>query len=71
MAVGKQYVWINNSFVPSHEPLIFVSNRAYRYGDGLFETIHANGCEPQFLELHYQRLTHGMRTLKMDIPGFF
>jgi branched-subunit amino acid aminotransferase/4-amino-4-deoxychorismate lyase len=44
------------------------NNRAFCYGDALFETIHCLGTGPQFLELHMQRLLKGMKALKMHVP---
>lgn len=47
---------------------ISLNNRAFRYADGLFESIkYANG-ELQFLEDHYFRLMGSMRFLRFDIP---
>lgn len=43
-------------------------NRAFCYGDALFETMHANGTEIQFFEDHMTRLKYGMQVLKMEIP---
>lgn len=43
-------------------------NRAFCYGDALFETMHANGTEIQFFGDHLTRLIYGMKVLKMIIP---
>lgn len=51
--------------LPAGEPSLLHSNRAFCYGDGLFETIHANGARPQFFHDHYNRLEKGMQILKM------
>ncbi|MFC2103972.1 aminotransferase class IV [Bacteroidota bacterium] len=44
-------------------------NRAFCYGDALFETMHANGSEIQFFEDHLTRLKYGMDVLKLEIPS--
>ena len=70
MQVSK-YICLNGDFLKSDQPVINSNNRAFKYGDALFETIHANGTEPQFLELHVNRLIKGMKVLKMNVPGTF
>ncbi len=70
MQVSK-YICLNGDFIKSDLPVLDNENRAFHYGDALFETIHANGTRPQFLELHINRLTHGMKLLKMNIPDIF
>jgi branched-subunit amino acid aminotransferase/4-amino-4-deoxychorismate lyase len=70
MQISK-YICINGDFLKSDQPVINSNNRAFKYGDALFETIHANGTEPQFLELHVNRLIKSMKILKMNIPGTF
>ncbi len=52
-------------------PIINYENRAFKYGDALFETIHASGTNIQFLNNHLQRLKSGMKILKMEIPSTF
>lgn len=44
-------------------------NRAFCYGDALFETMHANGTKIQFFTDHIIRLRFGMKTLGMEIPA--
>ncbi|HEX5001465.1 MAG TPA: aminotransferase class IV [Bacteroidia bacterium] len=40
------------------------SNRSFRYGDGLFETIKVRKGIPLFLDAHYHRLLAGMKVLQ-------
>ncbi len=44
-------------------------NRAFCYGDALFETMYANGTQIQFFADHMIRLRFGMKTLGMEIPS--
>ncbi|WP_439184066.1 aminotransferase class IV [Carboxylicivirga taeanensis] len=46
-----------------------ISNRAFRYGDALFETIRCMHQRPAWFSDHYQRLINGMSLLKMDIKS--
>jgi branched-subunit amino acid aminotransferase/4-amino-4-deoxychorismate lyase len=65
----RSYVWYNGQFIRSNEPVIGLGNRAFAYGDGLFETIHAFGTQARHLDLHLNRLLHGMEILEMTVPS--
>ena len=47
---------------------INTSNRSFRYGDALFESMVMFNEQVPLLPLHYARLTNGMKQLKMTIP---
>ena len=47
------------------------TNRAFRYADGLFETIKVVNNRLVFFEDHYFRLMASMRMLRMEIPMHF
>ncbi|OWP83564.1 aminotransferase class IV [Flavobacterium davisii] len=46
-------------------------NRAFLYGDAVFETIKVLDNKVLFLEDHYFRLMASMRVLRMEIPATF
>jgi len=61
----------NGDFYPEDTALFTADNRAFRYGDSLFETIHCNGTQIQFFDEHIERLKLGMNQLHMEIPDNF
>ncbi len=66
-----EYLIYNGKFELADSPVLHVDNRAFLYGDGLFETIRVVNGKPCFFENHFHRLTEGMKALKMDIPASF
>ncbi len=64
-------ICLDGKLYTKDELLFGAGNRAFRYGDSLFETIHANGTEIQFLPEHLNRLIEGMDCLGMIIPPAF
>lgn len=66
--VKARYLCLNGEFRPAADPVLFSGNRAFRFGDALFENIHAYSTEAQMLEKHYNRLTSSMDLLGMAIP---
>jgi len=60
----------NGTIVPSSENIL-AENRAFLYGDGVFETVKILDGKVLFLEDHYFRLMSGMRIVRMKIPMNF
>ncbi len=45
---------------------ISINNRAFRYADGLFESMYFTNGKIMFLQQHYARLRNGMEVLRID-----
>jgi len=61
----------NGEIISSSKEIFNANNRAFKYGDALFETIKVENWNIQFLEDHYFRLMASMRMLRMEIPMNF
>ena len=67
MAVNS-FILYNGEYHFKDEFGLSYKNRAFCYGDALFETMHANGTDIQFINNHLTRLIFGMKVLKMEVP---
>lgn len=65
------HVNYNGNIFPADQPIFNATNRAFRYGDGLFETIRVFEGQMPFFQRHWQRLTTGCRLLTFDTPPNF
>ena len=61
----------NGTLLGSEEEVVSVQNRAFRYGDAIFDTLKYTNQKLIFWEEHYLRLMAGMRILRMEIPMSF
>ena len=61
-----KYICIDGEFLKADESQLLYTNRAFQYGDALFETIHCSGTSPHFIGNHITRLKQGMKVLHMD-----
>jgi len=59
---------LNGTILNNNEQVFNNSNRAFKYGDALFETVKVVNLKIVFLEDHYFRLMASMRMLRMEIP---
>src|SRR5437016_5308835 len=57
----------NGNLVASVVPVFNVDNRAFRYGDGLFESIRIIDGELPLYHLHFPRLQHACEMLKLEL----
>ena len=61
----------NGHLISQYEPAISFSNRAFRYGDSVFESIRLMKGKIMLLPSHIQRLKLAMTSLRMNIPSEF
>ena len=61
----------NGTIITASETNLMVNNRAFLYGDGVFETMKIVDQKILFLEDHYFRLMASMRIVRMEIPMNF
>ncbi len=67
----SMFISFNGKLLPAEEPVLLASNRGYRYGDGLFETMKVVNGKIALETLHMERLMRGIALLKMELPGLF
>ncbi|RDI58201.1 aminotransferase class IV [Flavobacterium glaciei] len=60
-----------NGTIVSEDANILAQNRAFLFGDAVFETVKVINRKILFLEDHYFRLMSSMRVLRMEIPMNF
>jgi len=63
------YVIINGELREGDKPVITLDNRAFHYGDGIFESIRVVRGVPCFLDAHWARLTEGMKVMRIHHPA--
>ncbi|MEO7922476.1 MAG: aminotransferase class IV [Chitinophagaceae bacterium] len=64
-------VCFNGKMIPADAPVLPASNRGYRYGDGLFETIRIVNGGILLKNYHFERLFSGLSLLQFEIPVLF
>jgi len=66
LSAVKTYLNLNGKILSTSEPVLLYANRAFRYGDALFETIRIAKGKILFLNEHLKRLSAGIKFLKME-----
>ena len=60
-----------NGNIVAQDDNLLIQNRAFLYGDGVFETFKVVNNKVLFIEDHYFRLMSSMRVVRMEIPMNF
>lgn len=64
-------ICFNGKFFSADEPVLLASNRGYRYGDGLFETMKVQQGNILLADYHFERLFTGIAMLQFEMPRLF
>lgn len=68
----QRYINYDGKLHPENEKIFTINNRAFKYGDAVFETIRVINGQPVFVHDHFTRLKKGMDLLRMNtIPLTF
>ncbi len=70
MSIQLNYSNLNGELIESDKPLFTLANRAFRYGDGVFESIRIVDGKVPFLPLHVARLKRACEFLKLNAADF-
>jgi len=63
-----QYINFNGNIYPEHEPLLPVTNRGFKYGDGFFESMVMFDRKIPLLDYHWSRLEFTTEYLSGEFP---
>ena len=64
--MSQEYLLFNDEYHAVDAPVLTTSNRGFKFGDGLFESMRMINQKLQFADLHADRLAAGMKALKID-----
>jgi branched-subunit amino acid aminotransferase/4-amino-4-deoxychorismate lyase len=68
-ATQDQFVWLNDELIPISQAKVSVNDRGLQFGDGLFETLRADGGQVHFLPEHLNRLQASAQALCLPLPA--
>ena len=63
-------VSLNGKFLDADRPYLDGTNRSFKFGDGLFESIRIVEGTPFNLDSHYKRIVEGLDLLKISMADF-
>lgn len=64
----RPWVIVDGQVMEGDRPAVRLDNRAFHYGDGVFESIRVVRGKPCFLEAHWMRCQEGSKVLRIDRP---
>jgi branched-chain amino acid aminotransferase len=69
--MAKEFVWLNDALIPISQAHVSVNDRGFQFGDGLFETLRADGGRVHFLPEHLERLKASAQSFRLPFPDAF
>lgn len=66
---SEQFIILNGKLLDLSKTGLSPHNRAFLFGDGLFESIKVVNGKPLFVNVHFSRLSEGMEALKVELNG--
>jgi len=67
----SEWVDLNGTLHPADSPVLRLDNRAFHFGDGLFESIRVINGRACFLDAHWARMSTGADLLRITLPAGF
>lgn len=64
----KDLVNLNGEVVHGDRPVVALDNRAFHFGDGLFESLRVVDGKPRNVDAHWVRMTTGAALLRIELP---
>jgi branched-chain amino acid aminotransferase/4-amino-4-deoxychorismate lyase len=61
----------NNEIINDKELSLEAEDRAFQYGDGIFETIVVRNTSLKLIKYHIKRLNEGATALRFQLPDYF
>ena len=71
MQSSADWVVLNGNLYPELSPEFFIKNRAFRLGDGFFETLRVIHGSVNLWDAHYARIVACCKALQIEIPSVF
>lgn len=69
--MNEHFFIYDDEYFLAGRPVINISNRSFKYGDGLFETMRMDKGQILNSEFHFERFFDGLNTLQFEVPDFF
>lgn len=66
MAMQGNYILVNGKLLLETKAVLAADNRAFRYGDGVFETLLWQNGKIRNLSFHVDRIQHAFKMLKLE-----